>query len=168
MLFVKIININLKVRNMKINIKNALAALGLLVLFMAGTAFLFQQKEARAAEQPIAEEATDNFGILLRKENHLRVAVRTAGEIEENSRFRMGAFEIVVCGPDVAKLKKNGALTATLEQASRLGVQVKACGISLEKFGVKADSLAPEVSVVPNGLMRAFELEKEGYLMIEL
>ncbi len=155
---------------MKINIKTALLILGLVTVCVAATGFLFQQNKtvAETTQQAESAESKDNFAILLRKGNHLRVAVRTAREIQENPRFRMGRFEIIVCGREIEQLQQNGPLKATLEEASRLGVQVQACGISLEKFGVKADLLAPEVSVVPNGLMHAFELEKDGYLMIEL
>lgn len=153
---------------MKINKNKALLTLGIFVVLMPGFGFLYQKAEATSVmnnQKPIVE-GKDNFGILLRKGNHLKVAVRTAKEIRKNPMFNMGKFEIVVCGQEVENLHAESELTKTLEEAAR--VEVKVCGISLEKFGVEAESLDPRVEVVPNGLMRAFEMEKEGYLMIEL
>lgn len=155
---------------MKINKNKSLLTLGVFTVLMSGFGFLFQKAEATSVmdNQKPTVEAKDNFGILLRKGNHLKVAVRTAQEIRENPRFNMGKFEVIVCGQEVEKLRAESELAKTLEEAARLGVKVKACGISLQKFGVEAESLDTHVEVVPNGLMRAFEMEKEGYLMTEL
>ena len=74
----------------------------------------------------------------------------------------MGKLEIIVCGKKVEKLRAENELAKTLEEAARIGVEVKACGISLEKFGVEAESLDTHVKMVPNGLMRAFEMGKKA------
>lgn len=131
-------------------------------------ALLYQETGAKGNYSPDFQRNADDFGILLRKGEHLKVAVQTAEEIQNNQNFKPGKFEIIVCGKEVEQLKKGSNLTGTLEMAKKLGVEVKACGISLQKFGINASSLQPGVQVVPNGLIRGFELEKLGYLMIEL
>lgn len=150
--------------NIKRNIKQYLFAL----LILVSGAMLYQETKAVSKNSEKVLATKDNFGILLRKGNHLKVAVRTADEIQSNPKFNVGKFEIIVCGQEVEKLKNDSELTSTLEKAAKLGVKVKACGISLQKFGVSPNSLHSEVQVTPNGLMRAFELEKEEYLTIEL
>lgn len=147
--------------------KNIKSIIPVILLLVAG-AFMYQNGTAKDKATGEITPVKDNFGILLRKGNHLKVAIRTAKEINRNPRFNLGKFEIIVCGQEVDQLKKGGKLTQALAEAEALGVEVKACGISLQKFSVDASELAAGVEVVPNGLMRAFELEKEGYLMIEL
>ncbi|ELR71642.1 hypothetical protein C900_02450 [Fulvivirga imtechensis AK7] len=148
----------------KKNIKTII--MGLLIVTMG--ALFYQETRAINKETTETGPLKDDFGILLRKGEHLKVAVRTAEEVQNNPKFNRGRFEIIVCGKEVEKLKKGSELTDTLEKAKEMGVEVKACGISLQKFGVSTSSLQPGIEVIPNGLMRAFELEKEGYLMIEL
>ena len=110
----------------------------------------------------------DNFAVLLRQTNHFHVAVRTARDLRANPKFDAGRFEIIVCGEEIKSLQKSGKLAEAAQKALKDGIEVTVCGISMEKFQVKKEELVPGVKVVANGLMRAFELEKEGHLMVEL
>jgi intracellular sulfur oxidation DsrE/DsrF family protein len=43
-----------------------------------------------------------------------------------------------------------------------------ACGFSLKKFGVDASAIPKEMSVVDNGILYGFNLQKDGFLSITL
>lgn len=108
------------------------------------------------------------YGILVRKANHLKVAIQTAKAMQADSSFQMSAFEIIVCGPLVKELGSQGELANSLEEAQQANIQVQACGLSMKKFQVEPEALHPTVGLVPNGLLRAFELKKAGYHFIDL
>ena len=122
----------------------------------------FAQKKAAHA---------DNLVFLLRQPEHITQALKTidqlkTGAVKSNS-IKTGKVAIIVCGEAV----KNFAGTTDnemLEEAKRLGVTLYGCGLSLKKFEIKKEDLMPGMQYVENGFVKGFELQKQGYLSVEL
>ena len=83
-------------------------------------------------------------------------------------KYKVGKMELVICGKGVETIKKEGTLTQTIEEGKAAGVIFNACGISLEKANLTLEQLVPGIEVVPNGLLRIFDLQAAGYQTIEL
>ena len=115
-----------------------------------------------------ASAKQENYALLISSPKHIKVAVMTAKELFDNPDFSTRHFEIVVCGKAVQALVSDNELQPEIEKGLKLGVSFKACNISLKKAQITPDKLIKGVLVVPNGLVRMFELEKDGYHTIEL
>lgn len=115
------------------------------------------------------KQKKDNIVFLLRQKEHIIQGVRTIVSLKEpgTSNIKPGKAVIIVCGPVVKDLV-SGALNDPLEQARAHGITVYACGLSLAKFGISKDQLPSSVQYTENGLIKVLELQKEGYLSVEL
>ncbi|WP_159103327.1 DsrE family protein [Prolixibacter bellariivorans] len=131
-------------------------------------AVLLLMTNATFASGTINNANSDNYALLVSNPKHIKVAVMTAKELFNNPKFSAQHFEVVVCGKAVQALLKNNEQQPEIEKGLRLGISFKACNISLKKAQITPAKLIKGVVVVPNGLVRMFELQKEGYHTIEL
>lgn len=111
------------------------------------------------------EHGIDNYAMLIRNINHLNPAIKTVEMLQQDSGTTPQNFEVVICGKAVKDLKPNADL---LKKAENHGITLSVCGMSLTKFSITEDQLPEYIKVVPNGLIRIFELQKKGYLTITL
>lgn len=118
-------------------------------------------------QQQIVKE--DNIVFLLRQPEHFAQAVKTVASLKQKdvSRINPSKVVIIVCGEMVKQLSSE-EMSRQLEVACTQGIMVYACGLSLNKFGIDKSSLPTSVLYVENGLIKSLELQKEGYLSIEL
>lgn len=122
-----------------------------------------------AAPPPAARaRASTKAVMLVQKEQHLRIALRTAKEMLHGTRFAAQAVEVVVCGEASSSLVEGEPLEAELRAARDAGVRIVACGISLERSGIDPETVSRAVEVVDNGLLEVFHRQSEGYLSVEL
>lgn len=107
---------------------------------------------------------------MLRQPEHINQAIKTIDELmsTKEKKLNVGHVEIIVCGEAVVNLTMKDA-EMWIEQTSKYkNVSIVACGLSLEKFKKQRSDLVPGVQYTGNGFIRAFELQKQGYLSIEL
>ncbi len=113
----------------------------------------------------------DNLLFLLRKKEHVTQALVTVEQLRQtqakNSTIRAGEIAIIVCGADVKALT-DSSFSETVKKARLLNVHIWACGLSLKKFNLDRQQLLPGIEYTPNGFIKAFELQKQGYLSVEL
>lgn len=115
-----------------------------------------------------ADTAVHNYAVLVRTEDHIRAALKTAETLGKKNGNGEGVFEMVVCGEAVELLKQNSALKTMLEKGLESKTRITACGMSLEKQKMEKGTLLPGIKVEENGLIRIFDLQAAGYLTIEL
>lgn len=115
-----------------------------------------------------APEKDHNYVVLTRKIPQLKPIILTAQELSEQDGDEFGDFQVVICGKTVSDLTDKNLMEPYLKQAKKAGVHIKACGFSLKKFGVNKEDIPSEIEVVQNGILHNFELQKKGYLSIEL
>lgn len=112
----------------------------------------------------------DNLLFLLRQTEHINQAVKTVEQLYENKKttLKPGKIVIIVCGETVTSLTTPEA-EAWAEKISRYpNVSLVACGLSLSKFNKEKKDLIRGIDYVENGFIKAFELQKAGYLSVEL
>lgn len=111
----------------------------------------------------------DNIVFLLRQQEHFAQANNTVTALKKNdvSKIHPSKIVIILCG-EMLKNIASEEMSHQLEVASVQGVIVYACGLSLNKLGISKESLPPNLLYVDNGLIKSLELQKEGYLSIEL
>lgn len=136
-----------------------LSSFALLLTFFSATA---QNSEIKA------DKHQHNYVVLTRKIPQLKPIIITAQELAKQDKDKFGDFQVVVCGKTVSGLTDKEQIGPFLKMAKEANVHLKACGFSLKKFGVNKDKLPAEIEVVENGILHNFELQKKGYLSIEL
>ena len=72
----------------------------------------------------------------------------------------------------IAHVNNQKMMTAVIdnvvEKAEKAGVQLVACGFSLNKFKVDKTKVPEEMSIVENGILYNFQLQKKGYKSLSL
>ena len=112
----------------------------------------------------------DNLLFLLRQTEHINQALKTIEQLQStsNTTLKTGKVVIIVCGEAVTSLTTKDA-EAWVEQINKYpNVSIMACGLSLNKFKKTRNDLVKGIGYTENGFIRAFELQKAGYLSVEL
>lgn len=112
----------------------------------------------------------DNLLFLLRQTEHINQALKTIEQLQStsNTTLKTGKVAIIVCGEAVTTLTTKDA-EAWVERISKYpNVSIMACGLSLTKFNKTKIDLVKGIEYTENGFIKAFELQKAGYLSVEL
>ncbi|MGK2863718.1 MAG: DsrE family protein [Chitinophagaceae bacterium] len=113
----------------------------------------------------------DNLLFMLRQQEHITQALNTIRQLQTNSAasktIKPDKTAIIVCGKAIKSFAGNSD-NEMISEAKRLGVTLYGCGLSLKKFALAKADLMPGVEYVDNGFIKAFELQKQGYLSVEL
>lgn len=139
------------------NLKNLLLILS---LFASTIAFSQQEKTGKK----------DNLLFMLRQKEHINQALKTVEYLKTSPEgyLNTGKVAIIVCGEAVTLLTEKDA-EAWVETISKYkGVSIMACGLSLDKFKKSESELVKGIEYTKNGFIKAFELQKQGYLSVEL
>lgn len=113
--------------------------------------------------------SSDKIVFLLRQDEHIQQAIKTGVDLKNKNISSVHPSEIVliICGESVKNLN-NDKMTETLEVACAHNITVYACGLSMKKFGLTKKDLPASVRYIENGLIKSLELQKQGYLSVEL
>ncbi len=140
------------------NIKHLLFAVATLLISTLG----FSQKSNSGKK--------DNLLFLLRQTEHINQALKTIDQLHAKPKttLRTGKVVIIVCGEAVTTLGTKDA-EAWVEKLSKYpNVSLMACGLSLTKFNKTQNDLVKGIDYTENGFIKAFELQKQDYLSVEL
>lgn len=74
--------------------------------------------------------------------------------------------EIVAYGPGLKMFRKDSPLVAGLEEASKNGVKLLACGNTMTMTRTSRKELSPAVGVVQAGVVEIMERQQEGYAYV--
>ena len=120
-----------------------------------------------AADAAPVEKAT-GVAFLVRDVSTLKASLGTAGQMLHGQGFPVAHAEVVVCGKLVQQLVMGSDLEPAIARASKGGVKVVACGLSLAHLQVDPRSLSTYVTTVPNGLVEMVRLEAQGWQAVSL
>lgn len=112
----------------------------------------------------------DNLLFLLRQVEHINQALKTVEQLQSNTKTTLapGKIVIIVCGEAVTKLGATEAEEWVEKIKKYPNVSILACGLSLTKFNKSEKDLVKGIGYTENGFIKAFELQKLGYLSVEL
>ncbi|MCP9200490.1 sulfur reduction protein DsrE [Gramella sp. GC03-9] len=118
------------------------------------------------AQQHHAEE--HNYVVLTKKVPQLEPILITAENLKTEDGDHFGDFQVIICGKNIADITDPGKMEKFIAKAEKLGVQLVACGFSLNKFGVDRKEVPESIKTVENGILYNFQLQKKGYKSLSL
>lgn len=124
---------------------------------------LFTGTEANAQQ-----DAKNNYVVLTKKVPQLQPILITAENLKEEDGHHFGKFEVIICGKEIGDITDPSKMQEFITKAEKLGVELVACGFSLNKFKVDKESVPKEMKIVENGILYNFQLQKKGYLSLSL
>ncbi|MGE4423151.1 MAG: DsrE family protein [Pseudodesulfovibrio sp.] len=77
------------------------------------------------------------------------------------------AVALVVNGPGVRLLDRDGEHAAQLNEVLALGAAVKVCNNALTHFNIAPERLCPGCEVVPAGVVEIVELQRRGFAYVK-
>jgi len=126
---------------------------------------LFSTIESQAQQ---LDNDKNNYVVLTKKVPQLQPIILTAEALKAEDGKAYGDFQVIICGKligDITDPKKMGDF---VEKAKNAGVQINACGFSLNKFKVDKTKIPEGIHTVENGILHNFQLQKKGYKSISL
>lgn len=118
--------------------------------------------------QTNSQNGPQNYVVLTKKVEQLTPILLSAEALKIEDGAHFGAFKVIICGKNIGDVTDLSMMEPHLEKASKLGVDLIACGFSLKKFKVDADKVPEEMSTVDNGILYNLQMQKMGYKSLGL
>lgn len=118
-----------------------------------------------------AQQSTNeknNYVVLTKKVAQLQPIILTAEALKEEERESFGDFQVIICGKEIGDVTVAEKINKFIDKAEKAGVQLVACGFSLNKFKVDKTKVPKEMKTVENGILYNFQLQKKGYKSLSL
>lgn len=110
----------------------------------------------------------NNYVVLTKTIPQLQPIILTAEALAEEDGKKFGDFQVIICGKTVTDLTDKEMMQKFIAQAEKAKVKIVICGFSLKQFKVDQKDIPQELEIVDNGILHNFQLQKKGYLSIEL
>lgn len=114
------------------------------------------------------KKGTNNYVVLTNKIQQLQPIILTAVALKAEEGKSFGKFEVIICGKEIGKITDSEKISEFIDKAEKAGVQLIACGFSLNRFKVDKTKVPSKIKVVENGILYNFQLQKKGYKSITL
>lgn len=118
-----------------------------------------------------AQETNDNknnYVVLTKKVPQLQPIILTAEALKAEEGESFGDFQVIICGKEIGDITNPAKINKFIAKAENAGVQLVACGFSLNKFKVDKTKVPNEMKTVENGILYNFQLQKKGYKSLSL
>tara|TARA_R110002049_G_scaffold253340_1_gene428615 strand:+ start:1080 stop:1469 length:390 start_codon:yes stop_codon:yes gene_type:complete len=110
----------------------------------------------------------NNYVVLTKKIPQLQPIILTAEALKAEEGNAYGDFQVIICGKEIGDITDAEKIKGFIEKAEKAGIQLVACGFSLNKFKVDKTKVTKEIKVVENGILYNFQLQKKGYRSLSL
>lgn len=137
--------------------KNPIIFLTAIFLLLIGT--------AQAQDFDLAK---NNYVVLSKNIQQLKPVLMAAKELKKEDGDMFGTFHMIICGKTVADIVDNSDFNVLLKQAKTQNVNVFVCGISLDKFNVDPKRISTTLKIAQNGILRGFQLTKQGFVTLTI
>jgi|GEM_PF-124056 len=121
-------------------------------------------------KRPLTRGATVNYDIVFHFDHDSQALEIAFSNIQNYISFfkeHKPSVALVVNGPGVKLLLKNGNYTKQISEVSRLGAAIWVCNNALHHLQIDAEQLCPECTVVPAGIVKIVELQNEGFSYVK-
>lgn len=109
-----------------------------------------------------------HYLVLSQNIEQLKPFLLTANALAEADGKKYGDFYVIICGKTVRDIVNNPNFNTLLEDAKNQKVKVFVCGLSLKKFNIDPNLLPSNITVVDNGILYGFQLQKKGFLSLTI
>ena len=110
----------------------------------------------------------NNYVVLTTKIPQLQPIILTAEALAEEDGEKFGDFQVIICGKTITDLTDKEMMRKLIDKAEKANVKIVICGLSMKKFGVDQKDIPQKLEVVDNGILHNFQLQKKGYLSVDL
>ncbi|WP_405572481.1 sulfur reduction protein DsrE [Winogradskyella sp. Asnod2-B02-A] len=110
----------------------------------------------------------NNYVVLTKKIPQLQPIILTAEALKAEEGKDFGNFEVIICGQNIGDITDSEKINKFIEKAKKAGVQIVACGFSLDKFKIDRASVPDDIKIVENGILYNFQLQKQDYKNLSL
>ena len=110
----------------------------------------------------------NNYVVLTKKIPQLQPIILTAEALKAEEGKAFGNFEVIICGQNIGDITDSEKINKFIEKAKKAGVQIVACGFSLDKFKIDRASVPDDIKIVENGILYNFQLQKQDYKNLSL
>ncbi|WP_304156444.1 DsrE family protein [Mesonia mobilis] len=110
----------------------------------------------------------NKYAVLSKKIQQLPAILQTATALENEDSELFGEFQVIFCGKTLQNIPQNQEFIALLKTAKKQGVKIFACGISLTKFNLSKKDVPSGLPITENGILHAFQLQKQGFLTLSI
>lgn len=114
------------------------------------------------------DKSKNNYVVLTTKVPQLQPIILTAEALKAEEGEAFGDFQVIICGKDIGQITDPEIINTFIEKAEKAGVQIIACGFSLNKFKVDKTKVPTSMNIVENGILYNFQLQKKGYKSLSL
>ncbi|MGB8704262.1 MAG: sulfur reduction protein DsrE [Gillisia sp.] len=114
------------------------------------------------------KDVKNNYVVLTQKIPQLKPILLTAESLKKEDGTAFGDFQIIICGKNIEDITHPEKIEEFIEQASKLRVQIVACGFSLKKFNIDEKKVPGQIKIVKNGILYDLQLQKKGYFSLSL
>lgn|SRR5690554_4022037 len=114
------------------------------------------------------DSSKNNYVVLTTKVPQLQPIILTAEALKAEEGDTFGDFKVIICGKDIGQITDPEKINEFILKAKKAGVQIIACGFSLNKFNVDKTKVPASMDIVENGILYNFQLQKKGYKSLSL
>ncbi|WP_317206087.1 sulfur reduction protein DsrE [Zunongwangia profunda] len=106
---------------------------------------LFSTNDTQAQQ---IDNDKNNYVVLTKKIPQLQPIILTAEALKAEDGTNFGDFKIIICGKNIGDITNPKKMKDIIEKAENTGVQLIACGFSLNKFKVDQAKIPKKIKVV--------------------
>lgn len=110
----------------------------------------------------------NNYVVLTKNIEQLQPIILTAEALKQEDVANFGKFKVIICGKQIGDITSPEKMGDFVSKANAAGVQIIACGFSLNKFKIDKTKVPKDIITVENGILYNFQLQKKGYKSITL
>lgn len=114
------------------------------------------------------DSSKNNYVVLTTKVPQLQPIILTVEALKAEEGDTFGDFKVIICGKDIGQITDPEKINEFILKAEKAGVQIIACGFSLNKFKVDKTKVPTGMDIVENGILYNFQLQKKGYKSLSL
>lgn len=108
------------------------------------------------------------YVVMTKNIEQLKPLIMSAEALMEEDGAKFGDFQVIICGKNIGDITDPEKMGAHLEHAQKYGVKLIACGFSIKRFGVEVNNVPDGMTIVDNGILHNFRLQKQGYKSLGL
>ena len=109
-----------------------------------------------------------NYIVSTVKTDQLKPIIETAIALKKEDAQKFGDFQVIIYGKTVKELTNKENLEKIIKEANSANVKLLVCNMALKKFEVDPKNIPQEFEVVDNAFTHILQMQKQGYLSIQL